>query len=94
MSKPYQAGNTIRLRAKFKGWDDEPLDPGLVKVLIYDGAWKKLREEPLGPANRIDVGYYYFDFVPDRAAAHIIEWYGEIDGLPSLKREQIQVKRL
>lgn len=90
----YQLGNTVRLIAQFKDWDGNPVDPVLIKVVFYDTQFKKISEHSIGPANRLDTGSYYFDYVPDTVGTFFYEWYAEIDGLPSLKRASLTVRRI
>ena len=89
-----QRGNTARLLATFKDWDDQPIDPASVKVIIFDRKWQKLQDNDLGPGNRLDVGSYFYDFVPDDTGTYYIEWQGRIEGLPSLHRSTVIVRDL
>ncbi|MBU8908489.1 hypothetical protein [Desertibacillus haloalkaliphilus] len=90
----YQEGNTVRLLVEFKDWDNQPVDPDLVKLIILDNSYKKVEENSVGPANRLGEGMYYFDYVTKEAGDYIYEWYAEIDGTPSLKRERIFVRKV
>ncbi|MDW7673791.1 MAG: hypothetical protein SCK28_04555 [Bacillota bacterium] len=89
----YQGGNAIRLTAQFKDWDGENVEPDLVKVIIYDRNYKKLQEHSIGQANRLDTGLFYFDLVINEGL-YVYEWYSEIDGLPSLKRNLISISKM
>jgi hypothetical protein len=93
MSQYYQLGNTVRLIAQFSDWDGNPVDPALIKIKFYDVYFKKIDEQSVGVGSKIDVGSYYFDYVPDTTGTFIYEWYGEIEGNPSLQRETISIKK-
>ena len=86
MSKYYQIGNTVRLISEFKDWDGSLVDPVLIKIILYDSQFRKIEENSIGAANKIEIGKYYFDYVPQITGTIFYEWYGVIDGLPSLKR--------
>jgi hypothetical protein len=94
MKQHIQMGNTVRLTAQFSDWDGNPVDPALIKVKFYDTRFKLLEEHSVGAANKLDVGSYYFDYVPQVPDTIYYEWYAEIDGLPSLKRESLTVRKI
>lgn len=94
MKRPYyQQGNTIRITATFKDWNGTAVDPSNVKFIVYDANFIKKDEWTIGPSNRIDTGTYSYDYIPAQIGTFFIEWYCEIDGLPSLKREKLEVRR-
>lgn len=90
----YQKGNTVRLEAQFYDWEDQPVDPTLVKLIIYDYNHIKLDEISIPPSNRLDVGSYYYDYVFSQAGVFVYEWYAEIDGKPSLRRNRFSVAQV
>lgn len=88
--KTYQSGNTVRLSCIFRGFNDEDIDPTLIKVKFYDYKHNLLEEISIGQENKDIDGSYFYDYViPDGHKKIIYEWYGEIDGLPSIKRDFI-----
>lgn len=89
-----QRGNTARLTAQFNDWDDAPIDPDIVKVIVYDRKWTKLHEQELSVDNRKDVGNYFYDYVPEEIGRFYIEWQGRIEGQPSLHRSTLIVRDL
>lgn len=89
-----QRGDTLRLLAQFKDWDDKPIDPDEVKIIVYDRTWIKLHEQELSVDNRKDVGSYFYDYVPEETGTFYIEWQGRIDGQPSLHRSTLIVRDL
>lgn len=89
-----QSGNTIRLTAQFHDWDGNPIDPSIIKIKFYDRQFNLLEEHSLGSTNREDVGEYYYDYVSESLDIIIYEWYSEIDGLPSLKRDRLTVVQI
>lgn len=88
--KTYQYGNTVRLECAFHDFEGKKVDPQIVKVIIYNHLHKKIHE---GVGTRKGVGEYYYDYTTEGKQGRVIyEWYGEIDGKASLKREQFVVK--
>ena len=49
--------------------------------------YKKLNEYVLTSSNKIKTGEYYFDYIPTKSGKVYYEWYGEIAGKPSIKRD-------
>lgn len=81
-------GNTVRLCGVFYDWDDKPVDPDKVSLIIYDGNKKRLEElEP----SREAPGQYLYDYVVKEKGVFYFEFYGLINGLPSLNRQQLTV---
>jgi hypothetical protein len=93
VSNVYQYGNTVRLECDFFDFDNTSVDTQLVKVVIYDAKYEILSEIVLGEVNRKAVGKYFFDYTSGNTAQkYYYEWYGEIDGTPSLNRGQFATK--
>ena len=88
-----ERGNTVRLTAQFKDWDEVAVDPTLIKLIIYDSKYTKLNEYIVGVATKLTTGSYYYDYVTTVVADFVYEWYAEIDGLPSLKRSWLSVSK-
>lgn len=89
-----QRGNTVRLTAVFKDWGGDAVDPDMVKVVIYNREWQKIDEVPLGVANRLQVGEYFYDYVAAQIGTIYVEWYGMIGATPSLHRSALTVKSI
>jgi hypothetical protein len=89
-----QRGNTVRLTAIFKDWDEEFIDPAIVKVIVYDRRWQKVFELELLSDNRVDIGSYFLDYVPEQTGTFYIEWQGRIESKPSLHRITMIVRDL
>lgn len=87
----YPAGTTVRLRCNFYDFDNiTKVDPSLLKVLIYN--YKQEIVERLTPTKE-ETGKYYLDYItPNKAQTVYYEWYGEINGLPSIKRDGFTTK--
>lgn len=84
--KEFTAGTTVRLKCTFKDFNDEKVDPAIVKLIIYNEKYEKESEHQ---PQKKDVGEYFFDYVTDTNPRVInYEWYGEIDGLPSIQRDR------
>lgn len=89
----YKSGNTVRLLGEFYDFNGELKDPQLIKVVIYDYKYNIVDTVPIGDANRLSVGKYYYDFSTKKESdKYIYEWYGEIDGNPSLDRRVFMTK--
>lgn len=89
-----QRGNTVRLTARFRDWDEELIDPAIVKVIVYDKRWQQIVETELQPNNRADTGLYFLDYVPEQTGTFYIEWQGRIESKPSLQRITMIVRDL
>lgn len=95
ISKILVLNNTTRLIATFKNWNKQPADPQSITFSIYDNNTKeKISEVAIPPENRMDVGVYYYDYIPDKLGAFIYEWLGVIDGTPAVKRDVFAVRLL
>lgn len=96
MSTEYLVGNTMRMEAEFRNWDNDQslVDPSVIKLIIYDIRFTKLEEFSLGGQNRISEGLYYYLFTPQKEGIFFYEWYADIDGLPSLTREEFSVSKI
>lgn len=89
----YQYGTTVRLSCTFSNFDNEKVDPDLVKVIIYDKQYKALKTIIITPENRLNVGEYFYDYTTEAQTQVVYyEWYGEIAGKPTLKRGYITTK--
>lgn len=87
----YQIGNTLRLQAQFKDFDDVLTDPDSVSLIIYNSDYSV--EETLTPT-KTSIGIYRaYWTIPSgtSGATYIYEWSGTINEYPSLKRELFKV---
>lgn len=86
----YQFGNTVRLECTFYNFSGALTDPENIKVKIFDYRYNLVSE---GLAIRESIGKYIFDYVTEPEEQKVFyEWYGEIAGKPSLKREEFVTK--
>lgn len=86
----YQYGSTIRFEVTFYNFENEIVDPSLVKIKIYDYKYNVLLDV-IG--TKLTVGKYQHDYtIPPKEQKLFYEWYGEIDGKPSLKRGEFMAK--
>ena len=88
----YHAGNTIRLQCIFEDFDGNRVNPTNVKIILYDNKYQKLQELVLSSGYRIGTGVYIYNYITssDLEQRIVYEWYGEINGLPSLKRSSFR----
>jgi hypothetical protein len=96
MSTDYLVGNAMRMEAEFRNWDNNQslVDPSVIKLIIYDIQFTIIHEFSLGGQNRISEGTYYYLFTPQKEGIFFYEWYVDIDGIPSLTREEFSVVRI
>lgn len=94
-----QLGNGVRFDVEFyQEWGDVDgplITPTVVKFRVYDARYKMIEEIIIGPASMIEEGRFFCYWVPpadSRSDKYVIEWYGEISGLPSLKRTVLSTK--
>lgn len=86
----YQYGNTVRFDCVFYDFDGVRIDPEVVKIVVYNSRYEVLLEEMMTTNNKKDTGEYFYDYITESKKQNIFyEWYGEINGKPSLKRGQI-----
>jgi len=87
----YQYGNTIRFECTFYDFEGNKVDPEMVKIKIYDYKYNVIfNGEGLKKAN---TGEYFYDYTTEmREQKLFYEWYGEIEGKPSLKRGEFMTK--
>lgn len=90
----YQAGNTVRLNCTFTDFSNNPIDPANIRVRIYNQQYLLLSDTILPSANRDDVGVYFYDYTIPIGMVNqkiIYEWYGEVNGFPTLDRGNFKV---
>lgn len=82
-------GDTVRLKAEFRDFDGEYVDPDEVKVKLFDGGKKQLGED-ITP-DRVDTGKYQCDYVvPSGGPGPLyFEFSGMIGGMPVVGRATI-----
>lgn len=88
----FQAGTTVRLQCIFEDFDGVKINPTIVRITFYDTKYNKLQEYNLNTGNSISTGIYIYNFITssEEERRYVYEWYGEIDGLPSLKRSSFR----
>lgn len=89
LRRKYQYGNTIRFKCEFFDFDNSKADPQIIKFIIYDERYNVVFQE--NGATRLSEGEYIFDYTtPERKGKYYYEWYGEVDGKPSIKRGEFK----
>lgn len=89
MVNTYQYGNTVRFDGSFFDFDGIQVDPDIVKLIVYNSKYEILHESIMGVDNKRNIGEYFYDYVTENKKQTIYyEWYGEINGKPSIKRGQ------
>lgn len=88
MAGVIQAGNTIRLTCKFYDPNGYITTPTVVRLTFYDYRFQKITDVNLSDADILTEGTYYYDYATEtHEKKYYVEWYGLIDGLPSIKRD-------
>lgn len=90
--KYYLVGNTIYIDGFFYDLNNQPCNPQMVKLIIYNDKYIKIDEIILNDSHKIKNGHYRCPYKFDNVGQYVYEFYGEIDGMPSLKRELINIK--
>lgn len=89
----YQAGTTVRLKGSFKDFSGSSIDPSVVRIVVYDQKYNIVHTYDITDINKSSVGDYFYDFHTPfevRPTKYYYEWYGEILGSPSLKRDSFK----
>jgi len=90
----YQFGNTVKLEAYFKDFDGNPVDPSNIKLVVYDSKLSVIATIPVTSENRVELGHYFYLYtLPSGTNPKVIhyEWYAEIQGSPTVKRETLKL---
>lgn len=89
----YETGNTVTLQGSFYHQDTDILmDPDEVKLKVYNSDYKQIDEVLLGASNKISTGVYEYKYTFEQKGIFYYEFYGLINGLPSLNRKKIEIK--
>lgn len=87
------SGSTARLSCKFTNFKGEVSDPDIVKLTVYDYKYRVLQEHTV--TEKDEIGEYVHYLITNvKPQTYIVEWYGEIDGFPSIHREQFITKQM
>lgn len=97
MSNSFLSGNTIRLKCTFCDFVGKEVDPDIVKIKLYDYRYKIIEEHALTEAHKLLTGNYFFDFIIPNDIHYFdktiyYEFYGEIEGTPSLNRGSFKIQ--
>jgi len=77
----------------FYDFDGDKIDPDMIKITVYNFKRDVLHFQSLGSESRKSIGEYYYDYTTeDKEQKLYYEWYGEINGKPSLKRGEFMTK--
>lgn len=86
----YQYGNTVKFEGVFYNEQGEKVNPEIVKIIIYDERYKMVFEQVI---NNVSLGTYVYRYeTPKKEQKMYYEWYGVLDGLPTIKRKPFIVK--
>lgn len=87
----YQYGTTVRFECTFFNFTGEPVEPEMVKIVVYDFKYNIIYSGT--GLKSATVGQYFYDYTTmNKEQKMFYEWYGEIDGKPSLKRGEFQTR--
>jgi hypothetical protein len=86
----YKQGNTITLTGQFYNEDGQTLVDALaVSLKLYDERYTLLATFT---PTRTGTGTYEYRWTADRLGTVVYEFWGEVDGLPSLDRKTLVIK--
>lgn len=89
------AGNTVRFYCDFYNFAKAKTDPSLIKFKIYDSKYELLEEISLNlVTSKISTGSYFYNFIVPMEYLNkrfYYEFYAEIEGLPSIYRDEFYV---
>ncbi|MFB7303554.1 hypothetical protein [Heyndrickxia sporothermodurans] len=86
-------GDTVRLKCHFKTFTGQLIDPTDVKLTIYNSKKEQIEQIPLDDTNRLDVGVYFYDYVPaSELNEFIFEFAGSVQEKPILSRGKLEIK--
>jgi hypothetical protein len=90
----FKSGQTIRLICEFSDFNNNPMNPQLIKVIFYNNRFESFYESSVHPiANKLSEGKFYYDFtIPKDYSTIYYEWHGETNGFTSLNRGELKVK--
>lgn len=94
MDSPYyQVGNTVKLKGRFGDFETLGANviPDEVNLIIYDYKWEQL--DRFVVTDRDEEGFYFYFYTFDSIGTFYYEWLGVFDGLPSLERKSVVIKR-
>lgn len=87
------SGSTVRLSSKFTDFKGDVVTPQLVRLVIYNYKYVVLEEHTVSTKN--DQNEYIHNFITNaKPMTYIVEWYGEIDGYPSIHRESFITRQM
>lgn len=81
----YQYGNTVRFKCTFYDFDNNKIIPDIVKIIIYNHKYEVVHEVKIDDED--SDGAFIYEYITEKKRQRLYyEWYGEINGKPSLKR--------
>ena len=87
------AGDTVRFRCHFRTFDGQLIDPGDVKLTIYDSNKQQIEQITLTDTNKENVGVYFYDYVlPTNQSEIIFEFSGVYNNKPILVRDSVKIQ--
>lgn len=88
----YQEGNTVKLMGRFGDFEEDITTyPDEVVLKIYDSSWEVIEEYRKLQADQD--GFYTQFHVFDEVGEYYYEWLGLFNGMPSLERKKIIIKK-
>jgi len=86
------AGNTVRLKAEFKTFDEVYADPTNIKLKIYDKNRKIIGNIVLDNNNKVSTGIYQYDYtIPNNCTEITYEFSGVLENKLITGRSVIDV---
>ena len=89
----YQEGNTVKLSVRFGDFDEDITTyPDEVMLKIYNDSWELEKEYRV--ENPDSDGFYEQFHSFDEVGTYFYEWFGLFNGMPSLERKKIIIKKV
>lgn len=85
-------GDTVRLKVHFKTFTGQAVNPVNISLRIYDDAKNLIEEIPIDDTHKLDVGIFYYDYVPaSELNEFIFEFAGSYNNKPILSRGKVTI---
>jgi hypothetical protein len=91
------AGDTTRLKATFKDWDNLPVDPTTLTFTAYDEDMTVETGFPvtLGTEHKVSTGVYQYDYTTSSVpGTYLAEFKGTASGTAVVRRLRLEVRQV
>lgn len=85
-------GDTVRLKAYFKDFNNKSVDPLNVTLTIYKANKEVIEKIELTESNKSSIGVYFYDYSPVETNEFIFEFKGLHNEKVILVRDKVKIK--